>query len=67
LLTHHRQDGASDIHRAEEQRLDSMANLFRAEFLKEAGKIAGIVVCDLILRLQPQLRPPHLVDESHRV
>ena len=38
LLAHHRQDGASDIHRAEQQRLDLIADLFRAELLEEAGE-----------------------------
>jgi hypothetical protein len=38
LLAHHRQDGASDIHRAEQQRLELIADLFRAELLEEAGE-----------------------------
>ena len=32
------QDGASDIHRAEQQRLDLIADLFGAELLKNRGR-----------------------------
>src|SRR5688572_22479929 len=44
LLPHYWQYGASDIHRAEQERLNLIADLFRAEFLEEAGEeIARIV------------------------
>jgi hypothetical protein len=44
LLAHHRQDGASHIHRAEQERLDLIANLFRAELLEETGEEVARVV-----------------------
>src|SRR4029453_4490373 len=44
LLAHHRQDGASDIHRAEQQRLELIADLFRAELLEEAGEEVARVI-----------------------
>ena len=44
LLAHHRQDGASDIHRAEQQRLDLIADLFGAQLLEEAGEEVARVV-----------------------
>ena len=44
LLAHHRQHGAGDVHRAEQQRLDLVADLFGAEFLEEAGvEVARVV------------------------
>ena len=48
LLAHHRQHGAGDVHRAEQQRLDLVADLIGAEFLEEAGvEVAGVVDQDV--------------------
>ena len=44
LLTHHWQDGASDVHRAEQQRVELIADLFGAQLLEKAGEeVAGVV------------------------
>jgi len=43
-LTHHWQDGASDVHRAEKQRVELIADLFGAQLLEKAGEeVAGVV------------------------
>lgn len=48
LLTHDWQDGASDVHRPEQQSLDLSANLFGTELLKEAGEeVPGVVYQDV--------------------
>jgi hypothetical protein len=44
LLTHHGQDGASDIHRAEQERLDLIADLFGTQLLEEAGEEVARVI-----------------------
>jgi len=44
LLTHHRQDRASDVHRAEQQRVELIADLVRAQLLEEAGEEVARVV-----------------------
>jgi hypothetical protein len=38
LLTHHWQNGASNAHRAEQQRVESIADLLGAQLLEEAGE-----------------------------
>jgi hypothetical protein len=43
-FTHHWQDGASDVHRAEQQRVELIADLFGAQLLEEAGEEVARVV-----------------------
>ena len=44
MLTHHWQGGASDVHRAEQQRVELMADLFGTQLLEEAGEEVARVV-----------------------
>ena len=43
-MLHDRQHGARDVHRAEQQRLDLIADLLRTEFLEEASEEVACVV-----------------------
>ena len=44
LLTHHWQDGASDVHRAEQQRVELITDLFGTQLLEEASEEVARVV-----------------------
>ena len=44
LPAHHRQDGAGDVHRADERRRELALHLLRRQLLEEAGvEVAGVV------------------------
>ena len=48
MLAHHRQCRPSDVHRAEQQRLDLVADLFGAELLEKTGvEVAGVIDQDV--------------------
>ncbi len=44
LLTHHREDSSGDVHRAEQQRIELIADLLGAQLLEEAGEEVSRVI-----------------------
>ena len=53
LFAHHRQDGTGNIHRTEQQRVNLIANLFRAELLEEPREEVPSVVNEDIDPIKP--------------